>query len=210
MPEKHSIFSPSGAHRWLNCPGSLHLEGSIKLPEYIGSEVPKRTYAHFNEELKYADEGNIKHNEAAKLLIDKSNKLSDDDGINDYLQYCRRLITTSDNPYSKAFVETEVGFENLAEDGFGTIDFFIIDGPTLEIVDFKYGRRRVPAFENPQLMLYAWGVLETFPGYADKVREIKLTICQPRALDLEPAIDSWNVSRKELIEFGNMVKKCGG
>ena len=52
MPEKHSIFSPSGAHRWLKCPGSLHLEGSIKLPEYIGSEVPKRTYAHFNEELK--------------------------------------------------------------------------------------------------------------------------------------------------------------
>ena len=49
--------------------------------------------------LKYADEGNIKHNEAAKLLIDKSDKLSDDDGINDYLQYCRRLITTSDNPY---------------------------------------------------------------------------------------------------------------
>jgi len=206
MPDKHSKYSPSASHKWLKCPGSLKLEANLKLPDIIDDDIKKQVFHHFAEESKYADEGNVKHNEAAKLLLEKRGRLSDDDAINEYLEYCRKLVSLNKDNNPKAFVETEVGFEMLAKNGFGTIDFFIIADNKLEIVDFKYGRRRVPAFENPQLMLYAWGVFETFAKECANVNEITLTIVQPRALDLERSVDSWGIDRARLLEFGKMVR----
>ena len=201
----HSKYSPSASSRWLNCPASIALEAGYKTDELIGDDVPKYTYEHIRESSKYADEGNIKHNEAAKLLLEGSNRMSDDDAINIYIEYCRKLITMAKNK-KVAAVETEVSFESIAKGGFGTIDFFIIDSNSLEVVDFKYGRNRVLAEENSQLLLYAWGLFESFKNETALVEDIKLTIVQPRALDLEKPIDTYSITRKELVEFASRVK----
>ena len=205
MTNNHSLFSPSSAHRWLKCTASIYLENRLKLPDWVDSEIPKITYEHFKEESKYANEGNVKHNEAARLLLDNTNKLSEDDAVNEYLQYCRRLITIANN--NLWFVEKQVAFNSIIEDGFGTVDFFIINNDTLEIVDFKYGRRRVLAEENPQLMLYAYGVLETFIKETNHIKSIMLTICQPRALDLGPSIDTYFISRRDIIKFAYKISE---
>ncbi len=49
----HAKFSPSGAHRWIPCPGSLALEA-----------------AYPNTSSKFADEGTAAHEVAAKVLQD--------------------------------------------------------------------------------------------------------------------------------------------
>ena len=97
-------------------------------------------------------------------------------------------------------VEVELKFDRYAKGGFGTCDCLVLGGSELHIIDFKFGRGvPVSAENNPQMMLYALGALELYGALYD-IRDIVLTIFQPRADG--DTVKEWSISRDDLVNWG--------
>jgi len=88
------------------------------------------------------------------------------------------------------------------KDFYGTCDFACVVKGTehhgqenLVVVDFKYGAGiQVDAEENPQLMYYAYGVLQEFPE-CDKVRVV---IVQPRGFHADGPVRAWDTTAEHI------------
>jgi len=77
-------------------------------------------------------------------------------------------------------IEQRLDFSRFVEEGFGTGDYVIIADGTLYIIDYKHGKGiEVSAEGNPQMMLYALGVLELFDSIYD-IDTVQMAIYQPR------------------------------
>lgn len=98
--------------------------------------------------------------------------------------------------YLKARLEEHTGAQLLLEqrlptgvpDSWGTSDAIIVSPAYLESVDYKYGLGvRVFASGNPQLRLYGVGALDTYGDLLGEVKDVRLTVFQPRLdwLDFE-------------------------
>lgn len=94
----------------------------------------------------------------------------------------------------------------LRDDLSGTVDCQIPDKSVYEIIDYKDGMAPVAAKDNPQLELYAIGVLaglatENYP------KVFRQTIIQPKlAVRGMPVISSHDISTKELLARVEVVK----
>jgi Protein of unknown function (DUF2800) len=83
---------------------------------------------------------------------------------------------------------------------YGTLDFGDVNmqTATLHIVDYKHGQGIVVEPEhNPQLMYYAYGMLQ----HHEYVRHVKMTIVQPRAYHADGVVRTWECSAEEIIEW---------
>lgn len=90
----------------------------------------------------------------------------------------------------------------------GTFDYGAIYNNTLEIVDFKYGKySAVDVINNPQLLFYALSLYTGLTGtpLQNNVKEIKLTIVQPRAEHPDGPIRSHVMSINELLRWYGSV-----
>lgn len=84
---------------------------------------------------------------------------------------------------------------------FGTADAVLLSPDRLAIVDYKYGRGvAVEAEENPQLMLYGLGALETF-DLIGRPAEVSLHVFQPRLNNTS----SWIASAAYLRQWRDEV-----
>lgn len=197
----HALLSPSGAHRWMRCPGSA-------LAEAAAADVPS----------PYAEEGRLAHEFAELCLrhgLDAVDLPADDDlpadagpswarypdemrePVQQYLDLVRAAAVDGHLETEQRLVMSE-----WVEGGFGTADALILRDGEIELIDLKFGRGvRVEAAGNEQLMLYALGVLQTW-GPLFRLEAFVLTICQPR-LD---HTSSWRVSVEELTAFGERVR----
>ncbi len=103
----------------------------------------------------------------------------------------------------QVYVEQRLDYSRLAPGGFGTGDRVIVAGPTLQVIDLKYGMGvEVSPVANPQLMLYGLGALAAFDALYD-IEEVALSIFQPRRANVE----TWTISTQDLIAWGeNTVK----
>lgn len=224
----HAKFSPSSAHRWIPCPGSIVLEG--QLPQ-------ERTSTRF------ADEGTAAHSIAALILegsepgiwlgqhwhvdadgvtrtfshkemcdsIQGGNRGIVDqaflDAVMVYVNYVRDLAADGYD----TFVEQRVELSSVlgAPDQFGTSDFIAANEAKrhMHVADLKFGMgERVDATENYQGMLYALGALhemEVLYG-ADAFDTVTIHICQPRI----DHIDEWMVSVEDLRAFGRKAAEA--
>lgn len=184
----HARLSPSGAPRWMSCPGSVALEAG--LPEW---------------DTGYADEGTAAHSLSALCLnegkdalaylgrifevqgYDKGERVTrefevDEDmagHVQDYLDEIRAYAMGHE-----MLVEQRVPIDHLTgeEGAEGTSDVVIItsDGEELQIHDLKFGRGvRVDAEDNGQLKMYALGALKRFAVMGD-FKRVRLVIHQPR------------------------------
>ena len=97
-------------------------------------------------------------------------------------------------------LESRVYYSRYAPDGYGRADCIMIYPPVLHVADYKNGTGiPVEAEENPQMMLYALGALETYaPIYGDSIDTIQMTIIQPNA----GGVKEWSISRKDLEYWG--------
>lgn len=80
----------------------------------------------------------------------------------------------------QVLVEQRLDFSRWVPDAFGTGDCLIVADQILHIIDFKYGLGiLVEAENNPQMMCYALGALDTYDGIYD-IKAVRMTIFQPR------------------------------
>lgn len=194
MP-KHAFLSASASHRWLNCPPSA----------LACAEIEERASP-------YAQQGTDAHSLCEyKVLTALGNTLADPtDSLENYdaeMEYCteeyrnyvleqveqaKQLCTDP-----KVLIEERLDFSRWVPDGFGTGDCVIVADKELHIIDFKYGLGvLVEAEDNPQMMCYALGALDTYDGIYD-IETVKMTIFQPRRDNVSTAV----MDKQTLLEW---------
>lgn len=198
----HAKLSPSGAHRWMACPGSVTLE----------ADFPDTSSA-------YAREGTAAHELAAMVLEDPSSTANhyvgkkiafDDHGeevvwpitkemadyVDDYVKFVRERAVGK-----ILHVECKLSIGHITgEDGAtGTSDVVIIDREqeAIEVIDLKYGMGvRVDAENNEQMQFYALGALYEYELISD-FSYITMVIHQPRLNH----VSEWNIPVDQLRRF---------
>ena len=184
----HAKLSASGAHRWMNCPGSVKAEEGLK--ESISS---------------FAEEGTKAHDLMEQMLKGKFYRVDDYDlEMREHVQTYVSYVLSQKKPGDALFIERRVNFSEWVPEGFGTADTIIVSDEVLHIVDLKYGRG-VPVYaeNNPQLMLYALGAYDECMFLSD-FQSVKISIVQPR-LD---TISEWEISITDLLKFGEVVRQA--
>lgn len=202
----HAVLSASSSHKWLVCTPSARLEE--KFPNKTSEYMAEGTLAHEIAEFKvrsYFLEPISKATYTRRLNKFKKEEHFDNEMLSHtdtYLEFIKgEALKTSSRPFIA--VEQRVDFSKYVPEGFGTADCVLISGDTLQVIDFKYGKGvKVEAEGNPQMKLYALGVLEQY-GMFYNIKYIKMSIVQPRIDN----ISSYEMSIGELLDWGEKVVK---
>lgn len=183
---KHSILSPSGAHRWMNCTPSARLEQEF---EEIGSEAAKEgTAAHALCEHKLKKALHMRSKRPVSDYHSDEMEECSDAYVDFVMEQYELAKQTCKDPV--VLIEQKLDFSCYVPEGFGTGDCIIISDDKLHIVDFKYGMGiLVEVEENPQMKLYALGALEIYDALYD-IKEVSMTIFQPRREN----VSTWTIS----------------
>ena len=199
----HAKLSPSGADRWVNCPGSLELS----------KKIPKRTSS-------YAEEGRVAHLFASAALQDMGVRMLDEDGKNLYTEYKPTDIADMiryANDWAKGvnewqfgdttiFAEESVSRDTLIGRLWGTSDAIAItkNGKHMLVADYKYGmgvpvpiKNFATGKLNKQLAIYAYCALNSI-GPTESVTAVTLGVFQPRVSD---RWDTETLTKEELEKF---------
>lgn len=202
--EYHARLSPSGAHRWMACPGSVVLEAAFPDKGSV-----------------YADEGTAAHMLAAWCLADR---LDPDGYIGEVIRVGERQF-----PVTKAMAEHVADYVKLVRDlsagkqllverkvpighltgesgATGTSDAVIVDAAnrTLVVADLKYGMGvKVDAIGNHQLQMYALGAYEAYSLLAD-FQTVSMYIHMPRLNH----VSEYHITVPELLQFADRVREA--
>lgn len=203
----HALLSASSAHRWMVCTPSARLEEQF--PDTTSTAAAEGTLAHELAEMKLknyfftGDYGKRKLNSDIKKL--QKNELWQQEMMaytDVYLDYIKAIALSNRKAFTVR-IEARVNYGDYAKDGFGTADCVLIRGNEVHVIDFKYGKGvPVSAEENPQMMLYALGILNIYSVLYD-MQTFHLHIVQPRIDNFS----DWTVSKEKLLEFGEEVKR---
>lgn len=208
-PTKHAKLNSSGAHRWMNCPGSVKI--SEQFPASSSIYADEGTLAHdAAEQLIKSGKVSAAHKKKINAFYEEHPELSGDADqviktLEPYVDFVKEEFTDAvmHDGGAQLLTEQRVDLTAWIPGGFGTTDVAIIGGKTLHIIDLKYGKG-VPVFAegNPQLRLYALGTLAMLEMVYD-IDEVKMTIYQPRIDN----VSSDTISVAELKSWGeNEVK----
>lgn len=200
---QHAILSASSAKRWLTCTPSALLECAEKQDECsVYAEEGTAAHAWAENELSFY----FKKIDADKFLKNKLELTKQyeryinkefEEYVMTYVEFVKDLYKGYEkvNQHPHIYFEMRVNFSNVVPQGFGTSDTVIVTDDTIHIVDLKFGVGvPVSAVDNPQLRLYAFGVLNMFPG---KTEWVRMSIVQPR-LDND---DTETLTKKELLKY---------
>lgn len=205
----HAILSPSGADRWMTCPGSPAMERGR--PDTSSSYADEGTAAHF-----VASEA-LEHGGVPADFIGQHVALPDDGSpcwadtghlvtqeMADYLEgYVSAVRLQAEGGTLMVERRLDISMLTGEEGAGGTADAVVITRDAeLQIHDLKYGMRPVPAENNRQLMIYALGALEEYAGLED-FTGVRLFIHQPR---VRSAASEWAVSLEDLAAFRDEVE----
>lgn len=217
MSTGHAILSPSGAKRWMACPGSV--KASIGAPDSPSVYADRGTAAHHVLNLVLQDFtldprsyigqsfklDNMAHTiefnaeDAAAVLIARN-------------YVARRLKELRDKGHEfKLLLEHKVNpgrslFPARNEECTGTADIIIIGGGILEVADYKHGAGTLVPPEDPQPRLYGLGAMrECLPPEAQRV---VTTIIQPRHPGMGEPVASRTWTPEKMADFRDEVSRA--
>lgn len=175
----HHPLGASSASRWLVCPGSVRLSEGI--PDQQSAYAKEGSDAHLLAEVCLQN-GLDTHQVSDELETLKGATWPEEmrEHVQAFLDYVRALT-----PAGKAwptFYEAKVDLSPWIPGCFGTVDFAVLDTDQklLHVVDLKYGQgRRVSALDNPQLLMYALGILSEL-DHLFEIDAVQMHIFQPR------------------------------
>ena len=124
-------------------------------------------------------------------------------GISHHIKFVIEGLSKTHCSDPLILIEEKLDFSKWVPEGFGTGDCVIIADDVLHIIDFKYGLGvLVDAEENPQMMCYALGALDTYE-YLYNIQTIRMTIFQPR----RDNISTYEISRDDLMKWAEEILK---
>lgn len=208
MPDQHAKLSASSAHRWLNCPPSVKL--AEQFPSKTSSYAEAGRLAHSIAELKARR--HFLEPMGARTYNARLKKLQEDphydkgmeDSTDTYMEVLKETaMAFPDAPF--VALETRVNFSDWVPQGFGTADCIMICGDTIVIIDYKNGAGvPVEAEENPQMMLYALGAVQTYALiFGGSLSKVVMKIVQPNA----GGTKSWETTVEHLRSWAEETVK---
>jgi hypothetical protein len=198
MAGSHSLLSPSAAHRWSRCHGSVLLARDV--PDPSNEAAARGTVMHYMAEQclrKKFDAtcfiGATLESEGFSFRIDEELAI--------YVQaYVDAILRTTGDRYIEVRLDTS---DLLGVPGQGgTADAVVLNfgEKTLEVHDAKFGFGRVMAKGNKQGVLYGGGALQMFDLHCDWQR-VKFCIHQPRIDHYDEAVYTLAELRSELSDL---------
>lgn len=178
----HAKLSASKAERWINCPGSMQLQGDVPDDDDPGSKSP------------YAMEGTVAHQLAAEVLASSKHAkhwigktimgtvVTEEMAkyIAEYVEHIRQIWRRCPT----AQVEQKVTYHGdpTPSELSGTPDFCgVTNNGELTIVDLKYGAGKFVDVEDWQFKAYAVYYFTELPWLIQKkVKRIVCWVYQPR------------------------------
>lgn len=198
MPGEHAFLSPSAAERWLKCTPAPRLEA--KFEEAESDYAREGTLAHSICECLL--QGFLKDGITLLTLAEEKFFQKQEFYTGAMLEYCHDFAAYVLSRYAEGdllCIEEKIDLTAYIPEAFGTTDVYHLQvkDKTLHIEDFKYGKGvAVSAADNPQLKIYALGVLKRIPKKY-KVETVTLHIFQPRIANNS----EYSISVKELLKW---------
>lgn len=210
----HAKLSPSSAHRWMNCAGSMILEKDI--PDSSSEHADEGTAAHFlaSECLEQGKNATDFLNQVIQITSGNASWAERTEEVGhsfftvdlEMTEYIQKYLDAvrSQAEGNELLVEQRVNFSEVigAENAFGTSDVVILTPDEIQVHDLKYGRGvKVNAEANEQLKLYGLGALNDFGMFGDYKR-VRQVIHQPRLGHYSEAV----YTVEELQEFAKHAR----
>ena len=202
---RHALLSPSASERWMNCTPSARL--TEHMPDAQSEYTAEGTEAHelcewtVKSWLNSTPEWDfLQRDESVSFIKPRLSFYSPDmqDAADIWLDTIKERVKAIRPNDWDALTEYDYDLSPWIPEGHGTADFTLLSDGRLEVFDFKYGQGvRVEAEGNTQLMCYALGALNRF-GKKWQVKEVSMTIVQPRLSNVERA----DISAKDLWLWG--------
>ena len=203
----HALLAASSAKKWIHCPPSARLEEIF--PDKSSEAAAEGTLAHAMGELKlrklFVEMAMKERTYKTRLTKLKKDPLYQDEMdryTDSYTEYVSKIAYSyPSTPYIA--IEKKVDYSAIAPEGFGTADCVILSNNECHVMDLKYGKG-VPVYaeENPQLSLYALGVIAAYRMFYP-IEKVTLHVIQPR-LD---NFSYWETTVTELQQWAEEVVK---
>ncbi len=209
MPEYHAIASPSSAEKWLTCANSLAAE--VGQPDTAGAAADLGTDKHslLTDCLTFGTDASI----CLGRIMGKGNKVSAEFAadVQNVVDNVRARIQNYENLGYRVEMDLEqdVPIDHITGEKGATgradvvLRVYADEGTNwVDVIDAKFGYSEVTADDNPQLKMYAAGVVEKY-ALTDEFVEVHLVIEQP-ARNKE-SIEAPSIQVDDLMEWADHV-----
>lgn len=206
-------LTPIGAREWFFCEGSQSIqEGEPDKSDRTRDNIACHWLA--NEILA----SYITPNAALKAVEEYSDTLAPNDVlIDDEMMEAAKLYITDILMYNNhaglmraTKLDEEINLDHFCPGMKGVIDASVFNPKNAEIVIWllKYEYGHIEVLENPELMLYAWAIMEEMgiDGISDQSLTVSFRLIQPRSFHHDGPVRTWQINGSDLRTFFNQLK----